>query len=49
MSVSHRLYWNLVDMGLESEFCRWLRDTYPILFKELTKQFDEGKPHLARS
>jgi len=39
MSVSNRLYWELVDYGLELKFVRWLSEKYPIMFRELINQF----------
>ena len=39
MSVSRRLYWDLVNKDLQSEFVEWLMKEYPIMFKQLTNQF----------
>jgi len=40
---STRLYWDLIDTDLLFEFVQWLRDAYPIMFKELDKQFIQQK------
>ena len=43
MSVSSRIFWQLVDNDLLWEFANWLRKEYPILFIHLTQQFIHKK------
>jgi len=39
MSVSDRIFWNLIDKDLVKEFVEWVRKKYPISFKYLVDAF----------
>ena len=39
MSVSHRLYYQLLDNDLTDKFAKWICKEYPILFIQLVNQF----------
>ena len=43
MSVSNRMFWNLLDKDLVFEFVNWLRKKYPTTFKSLIDQFHEER------
>lgn len=39
MSVSHRMYYTLLNNDLLLEFVQWVRNEYPIMFRNLIDQF----------
>jgi hypothetical protein len=43
MSVSSRMFWNLIEKDLMLEFVNWVRKTYPESFKNLVDQFHKEK------